>query len=215
MATSTPHILARTLKEAHDFAKSRGFERGRYRVINSSGTLKSVRNVDLFLVPGWERRYDRFQMKSAIRWTRMNIIDVAKLEEPAPVVDPFASVETITFDESMEITQAQAHEFFGLPADVDAVSDDIIPLVLSEGSTPDLPLAPDALEALNRLSTPLLAVPDDLQPPGEQIAIAIPDGGTPDDGTRTEKKPGRRRSRCKDCGDLHYKGDPCTPSESV
>ena len=83
--TAVPYILARTLKEAHAFAQERGFTRGRYRIVNSPGTLKSVRNADLYLVPGWEKRYDRFAMKGAIRYTRMNIIDVATLEEPAPV----------------------------------------------------------------------------------------------------------------------------------
>lgn len=79
-----PYILARTLAEAHAYAnEDLGLKRGQYRVVTSSGTIKSLRGVDLYLVPGWERRHDRFAVRSALRWTRMTVIDVAE-QKPAP-----------------------------------------------------------------------------------------------------------------------------------
>jgi hypothetical protein len=73
---AAPYVLARTLKEAHEFARDElGLSRGYYRIVNTPSTLKSVWMVDLHLVPGWENRFDRFAMKGAIRWTRMNVID--------------------------------------------------------------------------------------------------------------------------------------------
>lgn len=75
---AAPYILARSMKEAHAFAREElGLVHGRYRIVNTASTLKSVRGVDLYLVPGWQNRFDRFGMKGAIRWTRMNVIDVA------------------------------------------------------------------------------------------------------------------------------------------
>lgn len=74
-----PYILARTLKEAHAYAREAlGLTVGHYRVVNSAPTLKAVRNADLHLVPGWQNRYDRFAMKSALRWTRMNVVEAPK-----------------------------------------------------------------------------------------------------------------------------------------
>lgn len=83
------YILARTLKEAHAFARGElGLSRGQYRIVNGVGTLKSVRGVDLYLLPGWQNRYDRFAMKSGLRWTRMNVIDVATTPVKAPAPEP-------------------------------------------------------------------------------------------------------------------------------
>lgn len=87
---AAPYVLARTLKEAHDFGREElGLRVGHYRVVSSAGTIKSVRGADLYLVPGWERRFDVFSMRSAIRWTRMNVKDVAA-GEPEPEPQPEA-----------------------------------------------------------------------------------------------------------------------------
>lgn len=100
---AAPYILARSLREAHTFARETlGLAHGHYRILNSAGTLKSVRNVDLYLVPGWRKRYDRFAMQSTLRWTRMNVIDVEKtpVEAPAPEPDGLAPAGVqLSFDE--------------------------------------------------------------------------------------------------------------------
>lgn len=88
-----PLILARTFKDAHTYAMDElGLKIGHYRVVNAPGTLKAVRNTTLHLVPGWDKRPDRFGMKAAMRYGRNEIVDVAALraEEPAeqPDVDP-------------------------------------------------------------------------------------------------------------------------------
>lgn len=81
-----PYILARTMKEAHSFARDvLGLTYGHYRIVNTPATLKSVRGVELHLVPGWQNRFDRFTMKAAMRWTRMEVIEHNEdevLEEP-------------------------------------------------------------------------------------------------------------------------------------
>lgn len=83
--TAVPYILARSFTQAHAFARSElGLVHGQYRVVTSAGTLKAVRGATLHLVPDWKRRFDRFQMESALRWTRMEVIDHTEdlAEEP-------------------------------------------------------------------------------------------------------------------------------------
>lgn len=83
---SVPYILARTFSGAHAFARGDlGLVHGQYRVVTSVSTVKSVRGADLHLAPGWERRFDGHSMRTALRWTRMNVIRHDEAE--APVTD--------------------------------------------------------------------------------------------------------------------------------
>ena len=76
MTAVPPYILAKTMAEAHAFAQDvLGLDRGYYRLVMSPGTLKAVRGADLYLVPGYEKRHDRFAMAMALRWTRMTVHD--------------------------------------------------------------------------------------------------------------------------------------------
>lgn len=148
---AAPYVLARTMAEAHAYAREElGLAHGQYRIVNTPSTLKSVRNVDLYLVPGWKNRFDRFAMQGAIRWTRMNVIDVAEqAQEPDAVPDDLEPAgEQLT-----TVSNEEAHAF----------------LLVSNG--------------------------DDM----------ISEGGPvqPEETTR------RRRSRCKDCGTLHFREDGC------
>lgn len=145
--SAPPYILARTIAEAHAFARGDlGLVHGEYRVVNTPSTLKSVRNVDLFLVPGWKNRFDRFAMQGAIRWTRMNVRELAIEQAEVPVEEP----------DGLE------------PAGVQLV------LV-------------SAAEATEFVSVPEVVTPDPAEVPDIK----------------------RRRSRCEDCGLLHFKDDPC------
>ena len=141
---TAPYILGRNYEESHKFARvDLGLEPGTYRVVSSPATLSAVRGADLYLVPGWDSRYDRFAMQGALKWTRMNIIDVAEQElesEPEPV------------------TNEEAHDF--------VINGDNM---ISEGG----PVHPE------------------------------PEPSVQGNSAR------RRRSRCKECGTLHFKGEAC------
>lgn len=81
---AAPLILARTFTDAHEFARGElGLEPGHYQVINSPASIKGRRGLDLYLVPGYEHRYDRFAMRGALRYTHLNVIDVAKMRAEA------------------------------------------------------------------------------------------------------------------------------------
>ena len=106
-----PYILARTYSESHKFAREvLGLVHGQYRVVTSAGTIKSVRNVKLYLAPGWRRRMDGFGMRAAIRWTHMEVIDWEKqqAEEPAGIPDGLAPAGV----QLALVTDDEAHAFF-------------------------------------------------------------------------------------------------------
>lgn len=152
-----PYILARTMKAAHTFAREDlGLAHGQYRIVNSPSTVKSVRGADLYLVPGYQNRFDRFAMKGAIRWTRMNVINVdEQAQEPAVPDDLVPEGVQLVFDESMIITAEEVSAFFEIQPD---------------------PVVTEELESISE---------------------------EPD-------RTGQRRSRCKTCGTLHYRDEPCS-----
>lgn len=86
---AAPLILARTMGDAHAYARGElGLTRGRYQIVTSPSTISGRRGSDLYLVPGHEKRHDRFAIRGALRYTRLNVIDVAKLRAEAPEEQP-------------------------------------------------------------------------------------------------------------------------------
>lgn len=112
---AVPYILAQSFEESHRFAREElGLGKGHYYVVTSPAVVKGIHGADLYMVPGWEKRYDRFKMASALRWTRLNKIDVAEMraqaEEPAAEPDDLEprGEQTVLVD---------ATEFFVAPED--------------------------------------------------------------------------------------------------
>lgn len=102
-----PYILARNYAEAHTFASDElGVGRGYYRVVTSPSSIKGPRDADLYVLPGWEVRMDRFAMKTAMKFTRLNVIDVEvwraeQAEVPASEPDGLSPAgEQITIEDA-------------------------------------------------------------------------------------------------------------------
>lgn len=105
--SGVPLILARSFTEAHAFAADvLGLEKGRYRVITSPSSISGLRGCDLHLVPGYENRFDRFAMKGALKYTRLNVIT----HEETPAEVPDESFER--GPDAIVITNDEAHTFF-------------------------------------------------------------------------------------------------------
>ncbi len=180
-----PFILARNNREASAFAREHlGLDRGKYRVVMSPSTLSSVRGVDLYLVPGWEKRHDRFAMKGALRYARLNQIEVQPDQNPAAVPDdldpPGVQLSLVTnLEASAFVEQTQ-----DAPDRVDlmqAIADENDQHELDD----PLPLAPGSVDA-----------PALVAAVGPQVIEKV-----------NEVK--RRRRKCPDCGQLHFKDEPC------
>lgn len=117
---AAPYVLARTLQEAHTFAQDElGVGRGYYRVVTSPSSIKGIRGTELYVLPGWEGRHDRFAMAGALKWTRLTKIDVAEwreqqAEEPAdePKLDGLEPAGT-----QPALDADEATSFFDVPLD--------------------------------------------------------------------------------------------------
>lgn len=83
MAKSAPKIVARNFHEAHAFARDvLKLSRGSYRVVTSPASLVGV-SGEVHLVPGWDKRADRWAMKQKLKYTRLTVIEHPIDAEPA------------------------------------------------------------------------------------------------------------------------------------
>ena len=74
--TAAPYVLAGNMKQAHIFAREElGLRPGHYRVVTSADIIRVARGAKLYLVPGWQKSPIRFSVKTALRYTRMEVID--------------------------------------------------------------------------------------------------------------------------------------------
>lgn len=234
----TPLILARSFREAHAFAKDTlDLRVGHYRVVNTAGTLKAVRNVDVHLVPGWDKAPGHHAFKTALRYAKgLNVIDhAAKAQEPAP-----AFVVTAVPD-STEVPQHHTDMVAKVLPQSDTSNGDAM---IAEGSP--APLETDFFDDVDvpaEEPEPTATCVDCGLTPCEKECVAAEaiaqvtqdddpcricqgvngehDGATHDaraadlplPSERAEKPKAKRRSRCKECGNLHYKTDPCPEVE--
>lgn len=217
---AAPLILARTFADAHRFAREElGLSNGYYRVVNSAGTIKACRNVDIFLVEGWDKRPDRFTMKSALKWCRLNIRDVeaerksaAEFDAAMPPTPPDTSVHWVNDLAFVHaITDVEGIQSSTDKADVDC---DICLAAIADLEEPvaEMPEPAEAEEA-----TPEPAPIDEAEP---EIVVAEdnrPPAPEPEAAPEPDPEPAkrRRRTRCKDCGTLHLKEEACPPSEDA
>lgn len=178
---AAPFILARTLKDAHTFAQDvLGLTKGRYRVVTSASSIPKRRGLDLYLVPGYEKRYDRFSIMGALRYTKMNVIKAEDVAE-APVI------------ESTEITDGLVPE---------GVQDSL--LAEFEAFLGEEPTEPASLVEL--VTDGAHETEESLQ---EAVVAEIADAlETPEETAEVEQaeepadEPKRRRRRCTECGVL-------------
>lgn len=217
---AAPYILARNLKEAHAFAREQlGLRQGHYRIVNHASTIKSVRGADLYLVPGWENRYDRFATKGAMRWTRMNVIDVAKQavnrEDPrGPLTDDLLD---LAYAEDI-VRSGGDTTALGFKSESDGLTPPGEQMTLVDATDFVVPAEPrDRAEVMQELEATL--EPEGWEPPetldaDQVLRLAAGETGAEVAPTPEPKPANRRRSRCKDCGTLHFKGDPCPDGDS-
>lgn len=181
---AAPYILAKTMLDAHTFARETlGLGKGHYRVVTSPSSISGRRGTKLYLVPGYEKRHDRFAMAGALKYTRLEKIDAADLlaEEPVETPDDLepAGVQLV-------ITEGADP---ALLADFEAF--------LDSGSPEPTPLVALVTDGEHETEESLLeAVIDEIAEDIEPAAPAEEEVETPE---AEEPKPTRRR-RCKECG---------------
>lgn len=181
---AAPYILAKTLLDAHTFARETlGLGKGHYRVVTSPSSISGRRGTKLYLVPGYEKRHDRFAMKGALKYTRLEKIDAADLLAEEPVETP----------DGLEPAGVQLAITEG--ADTALLAD--FEAFLDAGSPEPSPLVALVTDGEHETEESLLEAATD------EVALAL----TPAEVEQVEEalaeepdaKPTRRR-RCKECG---------------
>jgi hypothetical protein len=212
---AAPLILARTFKDAHAYARDvLGLSIGYYRVVNSPGTIKAVRGTEIHLVEGWDKRPDRFSMKTAMRYCRNRIVDTTA-QEPAPV-DPRGDLT----ERQLEV----AHRYNRL-LDLDPETPKLDALMAETTIFRSDEAVPDSLGIVGGLpETDFFDEPEvaEEKPTCIDCGLDIHADDCPkyvalvaEGDTHAEKPKARRRSKCKACGSLHFKDEPCPDNWGV
>lgn len=190
-----PKIVARNFTEAHKFARETlGLRNGQYRVVTSPASLVG-RVGEVYLVPGWDKRPDRWAMKQKLKYTRLTIIDVAEQETPAEVPETSNGENMISE---------------GGPVTIFTEVDDKMTPVL-EATEEALDKAyPELSDEEKQDLTEAEADRNAAEARAEQAPADEDNDVTGDDSDNdVEERPlnGRRRRRCKDCGELIHPDD--------
>lgn len=232
MANAAPKIVARNFHEAHTFAREvLKLSQGTYRVVANPAALFGYGEVHL--VPGWDKRPDRFAVRNKLRYTRLTVIDHS--EDPAEAQDESSNGDNMVSEGGPVFTIFSDPEAW-LKATADTVTKNVDALDRALGGPG---LAEDEIHDVDTRHTPeewaeKLAEQEEWQARGpradgtfesddkpaeeqeviedveEEPAPADTDEGVKEAGPEDDdERPlnGRRRRRCKDCGDLIHPDD--------
>lgn len=210
------YIVARSRREASAYAADTGLTRNDYRVISEAGQVRAARHGAIHLVPGWQQHPRRYAIKTALRFARIPVMDI-EAEVPG----------SLTVQITGDSTQLDA----GLAAAIEALE------MISASEQPDSPVDEEAVTTtLEDLEAAGVIEAEGWEPPpalsaeqilrlaaGESGADVAPTVSSDDEQTGTtepsedpapdeEPQQNRRRSRCKTCGNLHFRNEAC-PTE--
>lgn len=205
---TAPKIVARNYTEAHRFARETlGLLKGQYRVVTSPSSLMGM-SGEVHLAPGWDKRPDRFAIRGKLKYSRLTVIDheadeVKTEETPAEV--PETIEETSNGDHMVD----EGAPLFEVPENL--LEDIREQLRISVEVTDDFTPAAEAVdEAVEEIE------PED-KPAEEQDVEPEPETNDDDNGVKEDdsdkdvedERPlnGRRRRRCKECGNLIHPDD--------
>lgn len=225
-----PLILARTFKDAHTYAQDElGLKIGHYRVVNAPGTLKAVRNTTLHLVPGWDKRPDRFGMKAAMRFGRNEIVDVAEQRQQEEALERGMPTDQVATIGTVDITTGTI-----LPVNIKVGSisaENIMPGMISADRIVGGEIKTEGTDFFDAIvaseeSEPLpepTCVDCGLTPCDDECksavaaeaAAQVAQDDEPEPVVDEKPKKAKRRTRCKSCGTLHFKDEACPPSEDA
>lgn len=187
-------ILAKSITEANQYAKAAGLERFNYRAVRSAGSIRGVRHAEVHLLSSFIRRLDRHAIMAALRMARSLEVYYVVFEG-GQILDGEEDPRGDLTDEVLEAAYAEHFEREG------ARLSGLVPQVDVEATVAEVrPENPDLADAIEAANTEEDHGTSGEAEQGEDAAPA------------EESKPRRRRSRCKDCGELHFPDEPCVQS---
>lgn len=189
-------ILAKSTTEANSYAKKAGLPRFTYRAVRNASAIRGIRKAEVHILPSFTTRIDRHNILAALQWAKtleVFYVDPADLPEPP--------------DPRGELTERQLEVAFRYNAlrDLAEYEEDMAAL--------------KALEDKLATKVRVTAVSDDVEPPASHLQLVDrvkpeePSGNEAGE-TESSEDPApapkqRRRSRCKECSELHFPEEPC------
>lgn len=183
-------ILAKDIRQANQYAKLAGLERFKYRAVTKAGSIRGVRNAEVHILPGFLARPDRHQILAALKAAKT--LDVYYVD-PADLVEPLESHVASPLDESVY------DEAYAINAEIDEWIQACTP---QEGRL-------DILEDLSSFAAESEAAHPVTLAPGEVVAPALTEAFGDQVVEQLNEPTKRRRTRCKDCEELHFKDEEC------
>ena len=186
MAKPAPKIVARNYTEAHAFArKVLKLSKGSYRVVTSPASLVGVAG-EVYLAPGWNKRSDRYAMQNKLRFTRLTVKDYSNGDVPGEDQDDSSSNGDNMVSEGAPVFTIFSDPEAWLKATTES---------LQAPAEEDVQEIADAIEA-----DPLPSLDEDND---------VKEDDSDNDVEPEDERPlnGRRRRRCKYCGELIHPDD--------
>lgn len=186
-------VLADTIHEANSYARRVGLRRGAFRFPVSAAAIRGLRVAEIHELPSFSRRRDRHAINAELRYSRGQRLLVSADGEPVEGVQVAPTARQLEvayrYDRLRELEKPQWQR-------------DLDRKLEPEGWEP-----PESLTALQFLA---LAGNDDPNKNSADVLAELEETHGEETGTPVEGEdpapaaPKRRRSRCKDCGDLDF-----------
>lgn len=178
-------ILAGSMREAHAFAKVAHFDRGSYRVVHRAAQIRSIRNAEVYLLSSFATAVNRHSVLSALRMARnLEVLYVDFVD--GEILDGGMSVEVPFID--------------------NGPTDDDYSLAYRAHSIFEF-MREDAEQADLVEAAAEQAQADAI----DEADIAEIEETFDDDDERAPVN--KRRTRCKDCGELFHSTNPAEAAE--
>lgn len=230
-------ILAKNTGEGFKYARQIGLKQGSFRLVRDAHAIRGVRHAEVHLLPSFLERWDRHTILGALKWARtLEVFYVDPADIFPPERDDFEHLDPrdadklvpsdptgLSEEEKVEIESHLEPEGFELSSDPAVQAQQILesaaridPEVEAEleqiDHDPefDADTAAQAQQIIDGVEYDWgLSTGTSFDFPEESSAQTTAPEQVEDPAPTQESRKGRRRSRCKSCGTLHWKDESC------
>lgn len=203
--TMSPYILvlAKNTNEGAKYVQRAKLPRGRWRNVASAKSIRGIRKATVHCLPGFSQRPDRHSILAELRYAKCEWIDVVMPEREERIVDQGDGMgPQLTIDDALAAIAKRSFDRTHVVVDSgidlsDRWADTFYTRTIADryNRLHDLAEEERALEELSQ------------QPPAfecSQCDYTSDEAG--DTHTHAQR---RRRPRCSDCGNLHFREEAC------
>lgn len=183
-------VLAQTPHEAATYIRRAELPRGRWRIAARASSIRGIRQATVHCLPGFHKRPDRHSILGELRYAKCEWVDVEMPGAADVVVDQGDGMgQQLTFEDVARDERGPV----------------LTPAELGELRKIPWTIDDRTLETAYRYNR-LLDLEADTSNGHNMVAEGAPDDEAPK---------ARRRRRCDDCGELHFKDEACPRTDGV